>query len=291
MRKSWRNWALIGLLGLWPHLGCHQLPADKSVQDAQPNPARSESARKQELTASDITQAAWMSRVDALEKERKTADAIALCERMREPGSPYALQATRRLGLIYERMNDRDRAEKEYRAVLTQNPNDADTIAKLGDLYKARGQWGIALKFYSDAVKRSPEHVTALTGLAMVQAQLGDYQGSFEAFKRVLHSEPEAHCEVAVVLQMQGKQREAIQAYEEALRKDPAMPRAAAELAKLRQTVGAAVIVDPVGRRGQAELMPAPLPVSETTGRSMDVRPTLALPPLSSESFDLPANR
>src|SRR5437667_8526281 len=82
MRKSWRTWAMIVLLGAWPHFGCHQLPGNKSVQEMRPAQPTPESAKKLELTTADITQAAWLASVDALEKERKTNDVIAVCERM-----------------------------------------------------------------------------------------------------------------------------------------------------------------------------------------------------------------
>jgi tetratricopeptide (TPR) repeat protein len=238
MRKSWRTWAVIVLFGVWPHLGCHQLPANKSVQDLQPKKQTVES-KKQELTTAEITLAAWLAGVEALEKERKFDEAIARCEQMRAPGSPFVWQATKKLALIYERQGERDRAEHLYKALLAQNPRDADVLAKVGDLYKARGQWGIAFRHYTDALQHNPDHIIALTGLGMVHAQLGDAAKSFEAFRKVLRSDAEAHCEVAVILKMKGEIREAIRAYELALQKDPAMPRATSELAKLRLIDGA----------------------------------------------------
>ena len=122
MRISWRTYLMILLFGLWPHLGCHQLPADKSVQDLRPIQQNAgDSSKKQELTAADIMQD-WLAKADKLEKEGKAGEAIALCERQRGPGNPQALQATRKIAAIRDRGDDLDGAEKEYRTILEKNP-------------------------------------------------------------------------------------------------------------------------------------------------------------------------
>src|SRR5260370_11152169 len=133
MHMSWRTYALILLVGIWPHLGCHQVPGDKSVQDLRPIQQTADKGKKQELTAADITQS-WIAKAESLEKAGKTGEAIALCEKMREPGNPQALQATKKLALIYDRNHDLYRASQEYQRILEQNPKDADTLCNLGYL-------------------------------------------------------------------------------------------------------------------------------------------------------------
>ena len=68
MHMSWRTYAMILLAGIWPNLGCHQVPGDKSVQDLRPIQQTAGSAKKQELTAADIAQSG-ISKVDRLEKD------------------------------------------------------------------------------------------------------------------------------------------------------------------------------------------------------------------------------
>jgi tetratricopeptide (TPR) repeat protein len=289
MRMSWRMYLMMVLFGAWPHLGCHQLPGDKSVQDLRPlQQTAGETPKKQELTAADITQS-WLAKADKLEKDGKTNEAIALCEKMREPGNPQAIPATKRIALLYDRRHDLDRAEQEYRLLLQQNPKDADVLAKLGDVYYRRGKWGAAEKLFSDAVHHRPDHVVAWSGLGMTLAQLGDYDKSFEAFSKVL-PRAEAYCEVAFVLKLQGKPHDAVRAYEEALKADPAMPRASTELAKIRQVL----LTDPapmptpfqMGQRGVVQMEEAPVRMTEETGRQMMQRPVLpALP-----DWDLPGD-
>ena len=280
MHMSWRTYAMILLAGIWPHLGCHQVPGDKSVQDLRPIQQTAGSAKKQELTAADIAQS-WISKVDRLEKDGKTGEAIALCENMREPGNPQALQATKRLALIYDRNHDLDRAEQEYQRILQQSPQDADTLCNLGYLSYRRGHWGIAEKHLRNALTQNPDHTYARVNLGMTLAQQGYYDASVEEFTKVL-PKAEAYCEVAFILKLQGKMRDAIHMYETALTFEPGMPRANAELAKIRLggTASTVTLTTPYGpgRKGEVELEEAPAHTHEGTGRLMMQRPTL--PPL-----------
>lgn len=280
MRMSWRSCLLILLVGIGPHFGCHQLPGDKAVQDLRPIQQVAGSAKKQDLSlnAAEITQAAWLTNVDALEKAGKAAEAIALCEKMRDTGDP---QATKKLARIYHRLDDRDRAEQEYERILKDNPQDVDALYGLGELSYRRGLWGIADKHFSKVLAVQPDHVYATVNLGMTIAQQGYESAAVDVLKKVV-SESEAYCNVAFVLALQGKSRDAIRMYETALKIEPAMVRANAELAKIRQADGAITVslTTPyrVGRQGSIELETTPRTTIEGSSRLMLSRPTL--PPL-----------
>ena len=275
MRTSWRSCLLILLAGTWPHFGCHQLPGDKAVQDLRPIQQVAGVAKKQDLTVTEIAQSAWLTNVDALEKEGKSAEAIALCEKMRESGNP---QATKKLARLYHRLDDRDRAEQEYERMLKDNPQDVDALYGLGELSYRRGHWGIAEKHFNKVLAVQPDHVYATVNLGMTIAQQGQgYEAAaVDVLKKVV-SESEAYCNVAFVLSVQGKSRDAIRMYETALKIEPAMARANAELAKIRQADG---VPSPyrVGKQGSIELEAAPRATIEGSSRLMLSRPTL--PPL-----------
>ncbi|MBM3997313.1 MAG: tetratricopeptide repeat protein [Planctomycetes bacterium] len=302
MRMSWRPVAWILALGLWPQLGCHQVPGDKSVQELRPIQQTGNVAKKQDLSAADITQNAWLKNVELLEKERKTTEAIALCEKMRQTGGPQALQASKKLAFLHYQNDDLDKAEHEYKLILQQNPKDADVLVKLGDIYSSRKQWGAAEKHYRDALHHRGDHAAARTGLGMTLAQLGDYTGSWGEFKKVV-SDAEAYCEIAFVMKLQGKTRDAIRAYEEAIKLDPTMARAKTELSNLRRIAELELfehrkqplnVVTTPGTGKQAFVEPdAVVPVSgDGTGRSSMQRPTvapLALPDLDAIPIDQPA--
>lgn len=293
MRKSWRMYLMILLFGAWPQLGCHQLPGDKSVKDLTPIQQKAGADKRQELTAADITQT-WLAKAEQLEREGKSGEAIALCEKMREPGNPQALQASKKIALLYDRTHNLDKAEQEYRLLLQQNPSDADAMVNLGNVYYRRAQWFAAEKFFSDALKLKPDHAWAWASMGMTLAQQGNYAASVEAFTKKL-PKADAYCEVGFVMKLQGKPREAIQAYEEALKLEPALARASAELTKLRAVVA---MDSPTSanakrdanqewlKRGTVEQVDTPIRVIEGASRQMQVRPTLS----SVLDFDVPAS-
>jgi tetratricopeptide (TPR) repeat protein len=290
MRVSWRITLGILLVGVWPHLGCLHPQADQAVQDERANP-KSTTAKKETPAAAPtpVAQAA------ELERAGKYREAIAIYEKMRAPGSPDALLGTKLLAGLYLRHNDLERAEQEYRALLQQNPKDATVLTSLGDISSRRAHWGIAERLYSEALRHQPEHASARSGLGMALAQQAvhaksveefrsAYDKSVSEFKKVLKSEADAHCEVAFVMKLQGKQREALQAYQTALRVEPANTRARSELALLQKagmTAPATIVrmTTPMHKTGVAELEPAPPQVaSEGMSRLQMQRPTL--PPL-----------
>jgi tetratricopeptide (TPR) repeat protein len=279
MHKTWRMYLIVMLLGACPQLGCHQLPGDKSVKDLTPIEQKAGTDKKQELTAAEITQT-WVATADKLEKDGKSGEAIALCEKMREPGSPQATQATRKIALLYDRLNDLDKAEPEYQRLLQQNPQDADALRRLGYLSCRRGQWGTAEKHLRQALALNPNDIDARVDLAMTLAQQGYNPESVEEFAKVL-PKAEAHCKVAFVMKLQGKLREAVREYEQALAIDPTMQRARTELANLRMLVLAdpatpiTTMHDEPSRRGTVEAVNIPSPVLDVTGRQMNTRPTL----------------
>ncbi len=275
MRVSWRFTVGVLLVAVWPHLGCLHTQADKAVQDERSN-AKPATAKQEAPTP--VAQAA------ELERAGKFREAIAVYEKMRSPGSPDALLATKLLAGFYLRHNDLERAEQEYRTLLRQNPQDVTMLTSLGDISCRRGHWGIAEQVYSEALRYQPENASSRSGLAMALAQQGAYGRSVEEFKKVL-SEADAQCEVAFVMKMQHKESEALKAYQTALSLEPANTRARSEIALLRQkgvTDAPATIVrmtTPLHKTGYAELEPAPARVaSEGMSRALEQCPTL--PPL-----------
>jgi tetratricopeptide (TPR) repeat protein len=227
MRLSWRGRIAMLLVGTWSIVGCVQTPGDKSVQDLRPIQNGKNLAKKTELTAGDIV---------TNFSEKKRAEDIAINERIRDAGGPQAITAARKLAMLHETTGNYDRAEDECKRLLQWNPKDADALAKLGDLFAHRKQWGAAEKSYRDALFVQQGHVAARSGLAFALARQGDYSKSLDEFCRVLSSKAEAYCEVAFVMQLDGKHQDAIQAYQYALTIEPNLQRARTELAKLQQT-------------------------------------------------------
>ncbi|HZZ77103.1 MAG TPA: tetratricopeptide repeat protein [Gemmataceae bacterium] len=288
MRVSWRLTLGILLAGLWPHLGCMHSHSAKDMQDQ----AKPITAKKEAPAPAPGNRAA---RAAELERAGNLVKAVEIYEEMRQPGSPDALLATKLLAGLYMRHNDLERAEQEYRTLLKSNPNDADVLSSLADISTRRGHWGTAERIYSEALRHQPEHASARSGLAMALAQQGAYDRSVAEYKKVLKSDADAQCEVAWVMKMQGKGREALQLYQTALSIDPGHARARNEVAMLRDkgiTETPATIVrlttplapaPTTSKTGIAELQPAPSIASEGMSRLQMQRPTL--PPLEADPF------
>ncbi len=115
--------------------------------------------------------------------------------------NPDDLTARRILGRIYTRMigdpqqrkiNEDmvKRAIEQYRKVAEKEPADLDTWLMLGRLYKVAQNSVDAEKAYRKALELDPNNEDAMTGLAMVYADLGDNKSAAEMLRRVAEKSP-----------------------------------------------------------------------------------------------------
>lgn len=265
--------------GIMPLAGCVQMPTDKSVHDLRPVAPTAQSAKSQELSVADISKS-WLQQADLDEKTGKTAEAIAVYQKMRTGDGPDAPLATRKLAILYYRTGDLDKAEKEFQLLKLRNPKDAVTLTYLGDINYQRGMWSAAAKYYDDALYHQPKHDPASIGLGMTLAQTEAYGEAITKLSQVV-PKAEAYCCVARVMTQQGKRQDAIRAYETALQLDPNVPQARSELTRLQQSTTTTVTRTThltAERRGTAELMDAPPVTGEGANRTLVLPPTL--PPL-----------
>src|SRR5215469_9306239 len=109
-------------------------------------------------------------------------------------GNPDNLGARRMLGRIYTRMiGDTQkgrpnqemlrRATEQYQKITEKDPKDADSWVMLGRLYRVASNSVEAEKAYNNALKAEPENEDALTGIALLYAELGDYPRAIEKLK------------------------------------------------------------------------------------------------------------
>jgi tetratricopeptide (TPR) repeat protein len=273
------------LVGSWPALGCLQTSGDKSVQDRQPT-IKPDSAKNQNLTPSDIAQPAWLEQAgQARQQDHQNVLASFHGTEAARNAAPSRKQAQ-----FYERAADLDRAIDEYQRLAALSPGDADLLTKIGDLYSRQGRWGAAEKAYGDALQRQPRHAAARSGLAFTLAQQGEYEKSLTEYADALSSKAEAYCAVAFVMNLRGKQQDAVRAYEEALRLEPALERARTALARIQQNPSAVApastqSANPIGggmlppgptsRQALVELENTPLPSGDGINRLIQPRPTL----------------
>jgi len=115
--------------------------------------------------------------------------------------NPDDLTARRILGRIYTRMigdpqqrkiNEDmvKRAIEQYKKVGEKEPSDLDTWLMLGRLYKVAQNSVDAEKAYRKALELDPNNEDAMTGLAMVYADLGDNKSASEMLRKVADKNP-----------------------------------------------------------------------------------------------------
>ena len=115
--------------------------------------------------------------------------------------NPNDLTARRILGRIFARMigdpqqkgmNQKmlDQATEQYKKIAELDPSDNDAWLMLGRLYKM-GQKSVDSKqAYEQVLKNDPDNVDALSGLAMVLADVGDSVRAAELLKKVADKSP-----------------------------------------------------------------------------------------------------
>jgi tetratricopeptide (TPR) repeat protein len=293
MRYGWRTGTLLLLLGLGLATGCHNIPGNVDENRLRPIDQKVGTGPTQEMTAADILQQA-LAKADKLDRDGKRAEAIAAYEKMREPGNPQSLAASKRIIALRLRDNsavELDRARQECEKLLLINPNDADLHYHMGEIFCRSGQFQLAEKSLRQAVKYRPDFAQGLANLGMALAQNGEYEESIKVFEKVVTT-AEAYCEVAFVLKYQGKREEAMRAYQAAIKADPTLQRAHVGLAQMQQSLQTdppaptKVTLTTPYKSGVVELESAPN-AAESAGRSMIQRPTL--PPLP--DFAIPTDR
>lgn len=115
--------------------------------------------------------------------------------------NPNDLNARRILARIYARLiNDSQqnrvdetylkKAIEQYQRITEKEPKDTDSWLMLGRLYKISQNSVDAEKAFKKALENDPDSEDALTGLAMVYADLGDAKNAAEMLRRVSDKSP-----------------------------------------------------------------------------------------------------
>jgi tetratricopeptide (TPR) repeat protein len=220
--------------------GCASLGGGKSTtSNATPPPklevpamAATPAAKPSaDLTAHESAALA-MKMAEELEKAGKDVEAIPYYEKARQQNPTLADACGRRLGVLYDRADDPQRAMTELNAALKKSPKDSELLNDIGYSYYNRARWAEAEQYLRRAVEADPANQRACVNLGMSLAQQGRYDEALSTFGRVIRP-AEAQANLAFILNTQGKKDEAVMAYRRALEMDPALRAAQHALAKL----------------------------------------------------------
>jgi len=130
----------------------------------------------------------------------RLSDAVTQAEEVLK-SDPENLDARRMLGRIYTRMigegqngrvDDRyvKRAIDQYQQITQKDPKDAESWVMLGRLYRVSNDSPNSEKAYNAALAADPNNEDAMTGLAMLYADLGDTKKAIEKLKSVTDKSP-----------------------------------------------------------------------------------------------------
>jgi len=127
------------------------------------------------------------------------------------------LDAQNNLGLVLRRQGRLAEAESHYRQILTQHPDHPLTLNNLGQLLAAKGELEAAVDCFQRAAAREPRFSEAWKNLGQALVQLQRPEEALEAYQQAVAAGADAYLELANALRDQGLVEEAIAAYRKVL--------------------------------------------------------------------------
>ena len=129
------------------------------------------------------------------------------------------------LALVLLELGRPEEAEEHFRRILELEPRDAEVLFHLALLAADRSQFAEAAQRYRSALELTPDHPFVWFGLALACRQLpGHREESVQCLRKCLELKPDfadAHHELAVTLQAEGRLDEAEAHYRAALQHAP----------------------------------------------------------------------
>ena len=155
---------------------------------------------------------------------------------------PASGEAHTLLGVAYDRMGLRDRAQQSFETALHAPDDQAMHLNNLGYLFYKNGDYDEAIKYLKRSVKINSEDQRIWNNLGMAQCGAGKFDDCYKSFGHAV-GEFQARLKVAAYLERQGFAGEAIKQLEKArkLRRD-----------SLELWSRLAVLYDSVGRSSDA---------------------------------------
>jgi tetratricopeptide (TPR) repeat protein len=179
-----------------------------------------------------------------LEKKGMELEAIAYYEKARGLDPELEDRASRRLAVLYDKVDEQAKAMNEFQEQLKKRPKDASLLNDVGYSYYNRALWSEAELHLRKAVTQDKNFKPAWVNLGLALAQQGKQQESLEAFSHAV-SAAEAWSNIGFVLAVQNKKPEALAAYRKALELEPALKIAQAAIQRLEAAEAAAAAPPP----------------------------------------------
>jgi tetratricopeptide (TPR) repeat protein len=133
------------------------------------------------------------------------------------------------LGVLKERVGDKDGAEAAYRRSLQIRPNDPATNQNLGLMLWKRGEAGAAMPHFEVVMRSRPNDVEAMLNVAAASYQSGKTDRAIELWRQVVRGNPErtdVRLNLADALWGKGDHEGARFHYAESVKRQPKNPGA-----------------------------------------------------------------
>jgi Flp pilus assembly protein TadD len=152
---------------------------------------------------------------------------------------PTLSEAHNLLGVAFDRKGMPERARDSYERAVKVEPEDAQTLNNLGYSLYLNGNYRAAVDKLKRAAKLAPADERILNNLALAQCRLGKYKEALKSFTRA-GGEFMGRINTATMLERAGRDSEAIEQYEAALRIQSNSTVALRRLADLYERYGRA---------------------------------------------------
>ncbi|MBD0371389.1 MAG: tetratricopeptide repeat protein [Pyrinomonadaceae bacterium] len=150
---------------------------------------------------------------------------------------PSLSEAHNLLGVAFDRKGMSERARESYERAVRAQPEDAQTLNNLGYSFYLNGNYRAAVDRLKRAARLAPTDERILNNLALAQCRLGKYKDALKSFTRA-GGEFMGRINTATMLERAGRDAEAIEQYEAALRVQSNSTVALRRLAELYERYG-----------------------------------------------------
>jgi Flp pilus assembly protein TadD len=130
---------------------------------------------------------------------------------------PNLSEAHNLLGVAFDRKGMSEKARESYERAVKDAPEDAQTLNNLGYSFYLNGNYRAAVDRLKRASRLAPADERILNNLALAQCRLGKYKDALKSFTRA-GGELMGRINTATMLERAGRDAEAIEQYEAALR-------------------------------------------------------------------------
>jgi len=144
-------------------------------------------------------------------------------------------------GLEQQRQGNLKEAEKIFREVLVESPDDVDALRLLGGVAMQARQWGDAEAILRRVVELAPEFYRAWMDLGLAQQEQDHLPDAERSFRRALRLEPRSaqpYVALGTNMAMAGRHALAEDAFKKALTREPRNVNALTGLGHVLKTVG-----------------------------------------------------